>query len=88
MIGGQRLAHLHATRLTGLPREQTLVRYASLADPQAPARAGTLTGLDVWADGSGVVRQMKITLEGIDGRTTVTVTDSGQPQSIKAPASS
>jgi hypothetical protein len=26
MIGGQRLTHLHATRVSGLPREQTLVR--------------------------------------------------------------
>jgi hypothetical protein len=81
---------LHATRLSGLPRAQTLVRYANLTDLNAPATAGTLTGLDVWADSSGVVRQMRISLEGIDGQTTVTVTfiDSGQPQSITAPASS
>jgi hypothetical protein len=54
----------------------------------APASAGTLTGLDVWTDRNGVVRQMKILLEGTDGQTTVTVTDSGQPQSITVPASS
>jgi hypothetical protein len=90
MIGGRRLTHLHATRLSGLPRDLTLVRYANLATLNAPATAGTLTGLDVWADSGGVVRQMRIGLEGTDGQTTVTVTftDSGQPQSIMAPASS
>jgi hypothetical protein len=31
---------------------------------------------------------MRIGLEGTDGQTTVTFTDSGQPQSITAPASS
>jgi hypothetical protein len=77
-----------ATRLSGLPRDLTLVRYANLATLNAPATAGTLTGLNVWADSSGVVRQMRIGLEGTDGQTTVTVTftDSGQPQSITAPA--
>jgi hypothetical protein len=51
---------------------------------------GTLTGLDLWADSRGVVRQMKIQLRGGDGQTTLTVTfsDSGQPQSITAPATS
>jgi hypothetical protein len=89
MIGGRRLTLLPATRLSGLPRDLTLVRYANLATLNAPARAGTLTGLDVWADSGGVVRQMRIGLEGTDGQTTVTVTftGSGQPQSITAPAS-
>ena len=90
VIGGRRLTHLHATRLSGLPRAQTLVRYANLADLTAPASAGSLTGLDVWTDSTGVVRQMKIFLDGTNGPTTVTVTftDSGRPQSITAPASS
>jgi hypothetical protein len=89
VIGGQRLTHLHATKVSGLPRAQTLVRYANLTDLSAPATAGTLTGLDVWTDSSGVVRQMKIRLSGTDGKTTVTVTftDSGQPQTITVPAS-
>jgi hypothetical protein len=44
----------------------------------------------VWADGRGVMHQMMIQLEGGDGQTTLTVTftDSGQPQSITAPATS
>ena len=51
---------------------------------------GTLTALDLWADSTGVVRQMNIQLRGGDGQTTLTVTfsDFGQPQSITAPATS
>jgi len=87
VINGQRLTHLHATQLSGLPRVTTLVRYANLSVQQAPESAGTLTGLDVWADSAGVVHQMKILLQGISGQTTVTVTftDIGQPQSITVP---
>jgi hypothetical protein len=92
VIGGTRLTHLHATRLSGLPEEPTLARYANLTAYQKSATVppGTLTGLDLWADSRGVVRQMKIQLRGGDGQTTLTVTfsDSGQPQSIAAPATS
>ena len=92
VIGGTRLTHLHATRLSGLPADPTLARYANLTAYQKSATVppGTLTGLDVWADSRGVVRQMKIQLQGGDGQTTLTVTftDSGQPQSITAPATS
>ena len=45
---------------------------------------GTLTALDVWVDRHDVVHQMKIHLLGSDGQTTVTFTDSRQPQSITA----
>jgi hypothetical protein len=90
VIGGLRLTHLHATRLSGLPDDPTLARYANLASKSAPVAGGTLAALDVWADNRGVVHQMKIQLEGGDGQTTLTVTftDSGQPQSITAPATS
>ncbi|MGH3208919.1 MAG: hypothetical protein ACRDNO_14275 [Trebonia sp.] len=93
VIGGLRLTHLHATRLSGLPDDPTLARYANLVSKSGSlgtAAPGTLTGLDVWADSRGVVHQMKIQLEGGAGQTTVTVTftDSGQPQAITAPATS
>ncbi len=92
VIGGTRLTHLHATRLSGVPEDSTLARYANLnaelKDETVPP--ATLTALDVWADSRGVVHQMKIHLQGSDGQTTLTVTftDSGQPQSITAPATS
>jgi hypothetical protein len=92
VTGGLRLTRLHATRLSGLPDDPTLARYANLvsAAKSAVAPAGNLTALDVWADGRGVVHQMMIQLEGGDGQTTLTVTftDSGQPQSITVPATS
>jgi hypothetical protein len=92
VIGGTRLTHLHATRLSGLPEDPTLARYANLTAYQKSATVppGTLTALDVWVDSHDVVHQMKIQLLGSDGPTTLTVTftDSGQPQSITAPATS
>jgi hypothetical protein len=92
VIGGLRLTHLHATRLSGLPDDPTLARYANLVSAQRSAIVppGTVTGLDMWVDSRGVVHQMKIQLAGGDGQTTLTVTftDSGQPQSITAPATS
>ena len=92
VIGGLRLSHLHATRLSGLPDDPTLARYANLvsAAKSAVVPAGTLTALDVWVDSRGVVHQMKIQLEGGDGQATLTVTftDSRQPQSITVPATS
>ena len=92
VIGGVRLTHLHATRLSGLPANPTLGRYANLvsAARSAVVPSGTLTALDVWVDSRGVVQQMKIQMEGGDGLATVTVTfyDSGEPQSITAPATS
>ena len=92
VIGGTRLTHLRATRLSGLPEAQTLARYANLTAnlKSGTVPPGTLTALDVWADSHDVVRQMKIHLRGGDGQTTLTVTftDFGQPQSITAPATS
>jgi hypothetical protein len=92
VIGGTRLTRLHATRLSGLPEAPTLGRYANLTAyaKSATVPPGTLTALDVWVDSHDVVHQMKIQLLGSDGQTTLTVTfaDSGQPQSITAPATS
>jgi hypothetical protein len=92
VIGGVRLTHLHAIQVSGLPDDPTLARYANLATDakSAVASPGTLTALDLWADSTGVVRQMRIQLHGGDGQTTLTVTFSGfgQPQSITAPATS
>jgi hypothetical protein len=92
VIGGLRLTHLRATRLTGLPDVPTLARYANLtAEAKSGVVApGTLTALDVWVDSRGVVHQMKIRLDGADGQTALTVTfiHSGQPQSITAPPTS
>jgi hypothetical protein len=92
VIGGIRLTHLHATQLSGLPADPTLARYANLvsAAKSAVVPPGTLTALDLWTDGNGVVHQMTIQLHGGDGQTTLTVTFSGfgQPQSITAPATS
>ena len=92
VIGGVRLTHLRATRVSGLPDDPTLARYANLVSDakSAVVQAGTLTALDLWADSHGVVRQMTIQLHGGDGQTTLTVTFSGfgQPQSITAPATS
>jgi hypothetical protein len=92
VIGGVRLTHLHATQVTGLPDDPTLARYANLVadDKSGVLPGGTLTALDLWADGHGVVRQMTVQLHGGDGQTTLTVTFSGfgQPQSITAPATS
>jgi hypothetical protein len=87
VIDGVRLTHLHATRLSGLPDDPTLARYANLLSKAAVAPPGTLTALDVWADSHGVVRQMRIQLDGGDGHTILTVafTGFGQPQSITAP---
>jgi hypothetical protein len=53
----------------------------------ATVPSGTLTGLDLWTDSSGVVHQMKIVLDGRDGQATVTVTFTGigQPETIKVP---
>ena len=52
MIGGVRLTHLHATRLSELPEAQTLARYANLTAylKSGAVRPGTLTALDVWGD--------------------------------------
>jgi hypothetical protein len=50
-VGGIRLVHLRATRLTGLPAIQ-------LGNATPPGR---LTSLDIWADGNGVVRRMSLT---------------------------
>jgi hypothetical protein len=92
VIGGTRLTRLHATRLSGLPEALTLARYANLTAyaKSATVPPGTLTALDVWVDSHNVVHQMRIQLLGSDGQTTLTVTfsDSGQPQSITAPATS
>jgi hypothetical protein len=92
VIGGVRLTHLHATMLSGLPALPTLSRYANLTAylKDATVPPGTLTALDVWVDSRGVVHQMKVQLKGADGLTALTVTfiDSGQPQSITAPATS
>ena len=92
VTGGIRLTHLHATRLSGLPTDPTLARYANLVAylKSATVPPGTLTALDIWVDGRGVVHQMKIQLKGGDGHTTLTVTftGSGQPQSITAPSAS
>jgi len=92
VIGGVRLTHLHATKVSGLPDDPTLARYANLVTDarSAAVSPGTLTALDLWADSHGVVRQMTIQLHGGDGQTTLTVTFSGfgQPQSITAPAPS
>jgi hypothetical protein len=92
VIGGTRLTHLHATRLSGLPEAPTLGRYANLIAyaKSATVPPGTLTALDVWVDRRDVVHQMKFDLLGSDGQTALTVTfsDSGQPQSIMAPATS
>ena len=92
VIGGTPLTRLHATRLSGLPEAPTLGRYANLIAyaKSATVPPGTLTALDVWVDSHDVVHQMKIQLLGSDGPTTLTVTftDSGQPQSITAPATS
>ena len=87
VVDGIRLTHLHATRLSGLPDDPTLARYANLLSKAAVAPPGTLTALDVWADRQGVVRQMRIQLNGGDGHTILTVafTGFGQPQSITAP---
>jgi hypothetical protein len=92
VIGGTRLTHLRATRLSGLPEAQTLARYANLTAnlKSGTVPPGTLTALDVWADSHDVVHQMNIQLLGGDGQTTLTVTftDFGRPQSITAPATS
>ena len=92
VIGGVRLTHLHATQVSGLPDDPTLGRYANLVadDKSGVVPPGTLTALDLWADSTGVVRQMTIQMRGGDGQTTLTVTFSGfgQPQSITAPATS
>jgi hypothetical protein len=92
VIGGLRLTRLHATRVSGLPADPTLARYASLvsAVKSAVVPAGAVTALDVWVDGSGVVHQVKIQVKGGDGLATITVTFTGigQPQSITAPATS
>ena len=89
VIGGVTLTHLHATKVSGLPDDPTLARYANLVADQklAIVSPGTLTGLDLWTDSSGVVHQMKILLEGHDGQATVTVTFTGigQPETIKVP---
>ena len=89
VIGGLKLTHLHATRLSGLPATPTLSRYANLTAylKDATVPPGTLTALDVWVDSSGVVHQMQVQLKGADGQTALTVafSDSGQPQSITAP---
>jgi hypothetical protein len=89
VIGGISLTFLHATKVSGLPADPTLARYANLvaAMKSATVPQGTLTGLDLWTDRSGVVHQMKILLEGGDGQATVTVTFTGigQPQAIKVP---
>jgi hypothetical protein len=50
-LGGVRLEHLRATRLTGLPA----LRLGN-ATPQ-----GRLTDLNIWADSSGVVHRMTLT---------------------------
>jgi hypothetical protein len=92
VIGGTRLTRLHATRLSGLPEDPTLARCANLTAclESATVPPGSLTALDVWVDSHDVERQMTIHLRGSDGQTTLTVTftDSGQPQSITAPATS
>jgi hypothetical protein len=92
VIGGTRLTHLHATRLSGLPEDQTLARYANFIAyaKSATVPPGTLTALDVWIDSRDVVHQINIQLLGGDGQTTLTVTftDFGQPQSITAPPTS
>jgi hypothetical protein len=53
-IGGVRLAHLHATMLSGLPANP----FADLG------LTGELASLDAWVDGHGVVRQMSMTGTG------------------------
>jgi hypothetical protein len=92
VIGGVSLTHLHATKVSGLPAGPTLARYANLiaTTKSATVPPGTLTGLDLWTDSSGVVHQMKILLEGHDGQATVTVTFTGigQPETIKVPPAS
>ena len=62
VIGGVRLTRLHATQVSGLPDVPTLARYANLvsAAKSAVVPPGTLTALDLWADGHGVVHQMTI----------------------------
>lgn len=84
-IGGVRVRELRATQLTGLPG-----RLLSLqnADPFEH-----LSGLTVWADASGVIRQVRTAFEGIGGgsieHTMVLARflDIGKPETITAPAS-
>jgi hypothetical protein len=89
VIGGIALTHLHATKVSGLPDDPALGRYANLVADQKMAIVppGTLTGLDLWTDSNGVVHQMKILLRGGDGQATVTVTFTGigQRQTITVP---
>jgi hypothetical protein len=80
VIGGVRLRHLRATRVSGLPGSLTFAGY------RQPGEA--LAALDLWIDASGVVHQMQLELKSSDSATTMTVAFSefGQPETITAPA--
>jgi hypothetical protein len=72
---------------------------SALPDDAAPI--GHVTSLDVWVDGHGVIRQMLITSQAVTSGSAASVRHGverasaevsflnvGQPQTIKAPASS
>jgi hypothetical protein len=83
VIDGVRVQHLRATDLRSLP--------SSLLTVQPGLRHEHLTGLNVWADASGVVREMRMTAAGayagVPRHATVSVRflDIGRPEIITAP---
>jgi hypothetical protein len=85
VLDGTRVQKLRATRLSGLPGKLLSLENA---DPSQK-----LTALTVWADASGVIRQVRTAFQGLlDGAvdyTTVKVdfVDIGKPETIIAPAS-
>lgn len=80
VIGGVRLEHLRATRVSGLPGSLTFAGYRQPGE--------SLSALDLWVDASGVVHRMQLELKSSDSSTTMTVVLSqfGQPETITAPA--
>jgi hypothetical protein len=83
VIDGVRVQHLRAADLRNLP--------SSLLTVQPGLRHEYLTGLNVWADASGVVREMRMTAAGayagVPQHATVSVRflDIGRPEVITAP---
>ena len=83
VIAGVPAQHLRASQVKGLA--------ASLASLGLDAEP--LTGLDVWVDSNGVIRQMAMTFSGHDqqgnynvDKQTVEFLDIGKPETIAAPA--